>query len=490
VSNVALVVFAVALGYLMLWRVRRTLGAAGIALASYPIGLLGITLVAGMHAVLGSRWNLFSLAVASLAVAAIVSAALGRIRSSAEKPLRVPVWTAALTAAIAATGAGIIAALQRFFVTADSWANYIPMGMRLHDAGAFFPRLMEERSPLIPAMNAAGRVFGADVLYAAYPVMGVWLVAILLWAVVGRSTDPAPRARWISAVAAAAGLALSAMFAVQSFYIHSHMVSALFLLFALACFAQAQRDASAIWAAVGGLATAGFALARPDGFAYAAMMLLIGVIATGRGEAWRKRVAPMFAGFWGPVAFIYGVAFAQLGLWDTAKLNGKLALVLLASLAVETVAAWVLLSALRTRRDSFLRRAPALAVGAATVVVSLAVLVRTDDFLAALKPMIGNLFRSGGHGVQWYVAAVVLLLAMVAPRLLKHAETDWLAPTMLVLFMGIAILVHGLTHPGHLGWTDSFNRIAFHATPLVWWAFGNLMACAMLESGGHHSHQG
>ena len=43
--------------------------------------------------------------------------------------------------------------------------------------------------------------------------------------------------------------------------------------------------------------------------------------------------------------------------------------------------------------------------------------------------------------------------------------------------------MHVTLHPGHLGWTDSFNRIAFHAVPLVWWLVGALVGSALVDAG-------
>lgn len=477
-GNVLLAPLAVVLGYSMLWAVRHQLGAAGSALASLPLGILGFSLIATLHSIAGSPWSALSFTVGAVLVAAVCWAAL-RATAGCGSDTRNPAWTMLVPLA-AATGASAIAERYgAYFVTPDSWANYLTMGMRLFDSGALFERLMQERSLLIPAMNAAGRVVGADVLWAIYPVMGLWVLALVYRAVYRHSAQIPPGWRIVVAAASATGVAGSGMFLIQSLYIHSHMASALFLLFALVSFAQAESGESAAWSAMGGLATAGFTLARPDGFAYAAAVMLVGIVAVGRSDGWRRQLAGALGGFWIPIGLFYGTAYAQLGVWVTPKLNGRLAAAMLAVHAVLAIAAWLALSRLGTRRKALLRQAPTLMVAAATATIALAVAVRTDTFMAALEPMTLNLFAEGGHGAQWYVAAIVLALLLLLPQLRKRTGTAWVGMVGLVLFFDVAVLVHGLTHPGRLSWADSFNRIAFHAAPLLWWAFGALATAAL-----------
>jgi hypothetical protein len=42
----------------------------------------------------------------------------------------------------------------------------------------------------------------------------------------------------------------------------------------------------------------------------------------------------------------------------------------------------------------------------------------------------------------------------------------------IVLFFTTAALIHGASHLGRLGPTDSFNRVAFHIVPVIVWYTG------------------
>lgn len=487
-SSTAFVAFTVVFGYVMLWSVRARIGSVGMGLASYPIGLAGTLLIAVLHAMIRMPWTPLSFGLSALVITAATNLLSRTVRDPDASASSFRPWTAVVAIVVAATPAAVVGASGRFFATADSWANYETMGMRLHDVGAWFPRLMEERSPLVPAIHAANRVFGGDVLYAAYPVMGVWLLALVYRAVARHSLESQRTTQsTVAALLATSGLAFSAAFVLQSLYIHSHMVSALFLCFALVALSESLTGDSAIWALLGGLGVAAFALARPDGLSYAALLLFIGFAATGARASWRGGTRAFLGGFWVPVAMTYGTAFAQLGLWDTAKLNGTLAAVSLAALAALSLVGYSALALLKARRAGFVRALPALGVLLATALVLTTTYLRPGGFLGALQPMLGNLFDKGGYGTLWYVAVMVLAMSACVPELRRGSPTRWIPIAALVLFMETALVIHGMTHQGHLGWTDSFNRIAFHAAPLVWWIFGGLTATALGQLTGRRT---
>ena len=47
---------------------------------------------------------------------------------------------------------------------------------------------------------------------------------------------------------------------------------------------------------------------------------------------------------------------------------------------------------------------------------------------------------------------------------------------MIAQFFAIALVVHGLAHPGRLSSADSFNRVAFHIVPIALWYAASAVA--------------
>ena len=43
-------------------------------------------------------------------------------------------------------------------------------------------------------------------------------------------------------------------------------------------------------------------------------------------------------------------------------------------------------------------------------------------------------------------------------------------------FFAIALVVHGVAHPGRIASADSFNRVAFHMVPIALWYIGSAIA--------------
>jgi len=81
--------------------------------------------------------------------------------------------------------------------------------------------------------------------------------------------------------------------------------------------------------------------------------------------------------------------------------------------------------------------------------------------------MMTNLLEQGGWRSFWpLITAMVIVSVVLSPREGRHPFTTALLFYAAQFFV-IAFAVHGVTHPGRLGWGDSFNRVAFHSVPLI-----------------------
>lgn len=474
---------SLALGWAALRPLRTRIGAAAYHLAALPAGLLAWSVVATVHSAMSLPWSPVSMTASAAVIAA--GAALGLARLSGPDgeaaSKRVPLWTYLVVLAAALAVSAAATAWGRCFVTADSWANYEPMGMRLAETGRFFVRLIEERSPLVPAMQAAHRTMGGDWMLAAFPLTALWVAATVLAALLaGARAILTPLRAAATALATTALMVTSAMFFLQSFYVHSHMVTALFLTGAIAAVIMARDEDSLGWYALAGLATAGVSLARPDGLVYA-FIPLVAALAIASGSARPERGTTAF--LWPlatPVLATYAVALAQLGWWDGAKLDATRAF---GSMAVLAVTAAALIAA---RRLPGSLREHVTGTGAMRLVVVLGWCLAAglsaagvERMAEAARSMIGNLLAFGGHGALWAAVLACVVLCVAFPEVRRgHGATGVLLFAILG-FMAVAFVVHGITKPGHLGWTDSFNRIAFHAAPVAWWLLGTVATTAV-----------
>lgn len=481
---VAFVTLSAVCGSVALWPARGRLGAIAYVILAFPLGLLAWPFAAAITNLIGVPLQGAGLALGALLPLASFAGLHLLLRGEGRTCSRLSAFAPLIALIPPGVGAWLAGLVGRTYVTADSYFGYEALGIWLHDTGAFSVRLASERLPLVTSIHSVHRALGGDWPQAVYPVIGAYVAALVAWILWEKVfADVRIAARVTASVLLTGMLATTAIFALQSFYVHSHMLSAGYLLASVAALIQGgERQSRAAWFWVAGLAVAGFVLARPDGFAYALIPVVL--FASGRLRESPPNAASFMAPLWGVLGVVLGSAFATLGVWESAKLSGKTALAMLAVLAAA--------SALGAFARGILPRrlrvpaAPILIAGALTGLAIAAVVAR--DWAAASK-QIGivyqNLLFHGGHGKVFWAFAAGTLVALVLPRRDERARQEaaaehlsWTLPAGYAIwqFLAVAFVVHLLSHPGHLGWSDSFSRVAFHVVPLVFVFLGTLVA--------------
>ena len=273
-------------------------------------------------------------------------------------------------------------------------------------------------------------------------------------------------------------LVLEPSFLFHSFFVHSHMISAVCLLMSLTSIWLAVRPTSPsagppsnAYLVIAGVFAAGFALARPDGLAYQFVPVVAAISAMTVSEVrWRSVVA-----FFAPLLALEGLAYAaaywQLGMWKAGKLGGEMTAAILVVLALSAAGPWIVewldrRLPVRVGGERFFGIVTAVAAGLMLVVF----VWKWDKASLVLANMRINLFEgAGGYFYLWYAIAIVLVLSLFTGDALR--ARSWTRPAFLsiVLFLAIAGLVHGTQHPGRIGPGDSLNRVLFHVVPLFTW---------------------
>lgn len=523
IAAAAFTLATLALGWAALAPLARRLGAFGYHAAAYPVGLLGWSAVACVSALVRQAWTwqialagaaVFS--VAGLALTQAVGAPRGSDPQAADGP-GAPSAPAAYTFAVAggalAAGAAALAASGWTSAAYDSIFHYQSSAMWLFDTGRFTPNIAGAYGPLIPSIMAGGRLFGTDWVSTVWPLLALH---VAVWVAVETYVTASRRQSTATRVALAAIITLllvtTAPFLAHALYVHSHMISACFLLLSVLAArralwpgplggADATPEASAsgrlpaagpapgarAWLAVAGAATAGLVLARPDGLAYAFVVLaLVTIAGLERAGTTPAAVLAFAAPLVLPVAAVYGTVLLRLGLWRGPKLSGKMTLALVLGLAAAGVAAAAVAAiagrvpaarAVLGRKGLLL----GLALGGNAAALGLMAVRNPAGFEAATSNMIGNLARSGGYGNLWLVAAALGALSLATWRL--WARWRWPAFVLYAIaqFFAVAVVVHGTSHPGRLSPADSFARLAFHAVPLVF-VYAGYVAGGLLDT--------
>jgi hypothetical protein len=229
-----------------------------------------------------------------------------------------------------------------------------------------------------------------------------------------------------------------------------------------------------VWAFAAGLAMLGFAATRPDGLAYVFVFHGVVAVAWLEGRLGKRALAAYFGTYLVGMAATLGVTFLVAGGFYqlTNRLSGAQSLAVLASSAIVWL---VLLSsnrwgalavALSSRRKSFVTIAVlnAIAIGTASIVFP-------DSFAQSMLNNLVNMYVKGGFNLFWFWAPGVFVVGLLAVKV--RDRHPWLEYVLYAIFqfMALAVLVHGVTHPGRIGWSDSYTRLVIHILPVFFWAF-------------------
>jgi len=221
------------------------------------------------------------------------------------------------------------------------------------------------------------------------------------------------------------------------------------------------------WLVIAGLATAALVLARPDGAAYSLIPFAVAAAALVRVRAGAAEIDAYFAPLVVTSALVTAGAMVQTGVWESDKLPGAL---LLAFIAAQGLV-WVAVRWLSRRDLGWLARGTnaVRTIVALDVPVLLVVWRRAgEQGMAAVQNMTTNLLLQGGYRFVWpYAAGVLGMSVALRPKTTRNPYTAYVL-FAIVQFFAVALAVHALTHPGRLGWGDSFNRVAFHILPVVY----------------------
>ncbi len=478
-------------GLLALVPVRRVLGVWPWLLFALPTGLLAWSfppLVTTLTRT-PSQWRVtLPVALVSAAVVAWVAHAVSR-GADPRGGTR-----------LLAPAAGyllVLGAVAAFFerqglavITLDSWMGYSKWGAFLRMSGRVPSEMVSTRGLLQPAYLAVHRLLGGDLAYVIYPVATSVLAAVVVYAIARTGRARGLGAGWYGAVAVVvAGLMISVpMFRAHAVYLHSNMLSGLFLtagiVAVVAAMAQDTSPGQArVWLLIGGLMGVALVYERLDGLAYAFVLhALVAVAALGRTIRVKDTLA-FFAPYVLGCALLYGLLIHRYGWYATpGRLSAAATVAVIAASAAVPVVVWVLDRLLAD--DARIRSPRALAfvtVGLAGIGLAAAVLVSPDTFSEMSVTLRGNLFEVGGWGRYWYWALGVLALgaAAVASRSFFEGHADRAVWTAVALFLIIDVSVHGLLHTGRPGWSDSQNRVLIQIAPVLFWLYGELLVAAV-----------
>ena len=492
-GGILLTAVSLAAGWLALWPVRDRLGTRGYHLAAYPTGLLAwpMAVALGSLARVGFQpLPFYALAIGLVfLLARVVRGLEPEPTESRVSVLSFVVWgstVVGLSAVVSATG--ITSALY------DSLFHFERWGAWLTHTGVLHREIMASYGALIPSVHAINRYFGGDWASTPYPVLSLHVAAIFLVAVRDWSRSRVgTTASWLITIGTTLLLVTTPRYVHHSVYVHGHMFAAAYLILALYAVQRAYLEGGRTtaspsagsrlsWLLVAGLASAGVALGRADGIAYMLVPALTATLVWWDGRHAKREQLVFLGGAALPVAVVYGSALLQLHFWRAKKLSGKkatLVLAILAAIGITTL--WIdKLPGI----GSWLRRGKRALISILAIelaaLAALAVL-RPTDFLVSTSNMLANLLSEGGNGHLWYFAIGAVLVSLFYGGQWRDGRWPGYLLFAISQFFIVAVMVHTAGHPGRLSPNDSFNRVSFHAIPLIFWYVSMVVTSIVAE---------
>ena len=494
-EELLLAITTLIVGWIALAPIARHLGALGYHLCAMPFGLLAWVGPACVAIATHTRFGLITtLAGFGLFIAMVWTGAVPASRHDVVRAPRIPIWTFPLVAAVLL---GFTAVMTRWGISAfslDGWGQYEFLSYPLADKGVAAIRLLAERMILLPSIHAGFHMFGGEFTYILYPILSLTLASI-----VGAATWWAcRRLRTGVRLAVTVGVVLTMVGHVSylffSLYMHSHSVTALYIVLALVAVERATVDVrrsadglsaevSRCWLLVSGMAMLGLLLSRPDGPPYVLVPLLTAIaFLMWLGVSPRTYdllFGPMILGL---LVYTGATVIAQGGLWETYKITAGMLL----WFAAAFTAFWGFLRFLSVHTLRWLRSAH----NALRLIIAAEGLVLAALFIASPEKMqrmlinnVTNLVSTGGWRSLWMILVAYAVLALALRPESGRERFRTYVGFAIVQFFVVALVVHGTSHVGRIGWGDSFNRVAFHIVPLIYVYIG-YYAAELLKAAG------
>ena len=312
---------------------------------------------------------------------------------------------------------------------------------------------------MLPVLQASSIALDESYLYALSPLLGITLLAtsgVLIYQGAQQYTAQRYLARLIAVVSVLV-LGSSNFVIFHTFYVHTNILEAAFLVNAVgnAWLGLAQKKRS--WLALSLVAWLGFSLGRPE--APLVALLFLTLMISCNVFPWRISLA-LYLPYLIVVSLWLVLLGYLIGSGSTFLTPMRIALFLLAYLGA---AVMVLLGEVRWGQR-LLSWYPWLLVGGLAFSLVLMFVTRPAHMLESSVSLFTNLFTlSGRWGAIWYGIAILSLLALRQRKLPNERIFAAGIPAFILLVLGLSYL----RIPYHANWWDSANRMMLHVLP-VW----------------------
>lgn len=337
----------------------------------------------------------------------------------------------------------------------------IATGKRLPYVG-FSDAVIKElslRGVFLSVLQSAAEFLGDGYLYAFQPSLGVSFLLVFFFLSHRIIDHLAPNKHWNFVISLMTSLVLFSTYFIvfQIFYIHTNLISGLYLFVAVSAFWLAMIEKKSSWMGFGMLALLGFSLARNEAPLFAVVFLIL-VISVDK-IPYRVRLKSILPYL---ILMISWYSYLLIRMGEGTKiLNPERTLIIIGSLFA--LGLLVLLSEQKWLKAKLFPYLAKIMVGALVLILLLMFLTKPVHMMDSAYFIILNLSAYGWWGVTWLVFSLVFLISIIGPRV----PGEELFFYGIVSFFCLLLAIAYFRNPYRLGWGDSANRMFTHILPVI-----------------------
>lgn len=347
--------------------------------------------------------------------------------------------------------------------TSDSFSyegagRFLALSQQLDPSHSFTGSFVSARLIFIPAIHTAGPLFGFEYTYAIYPMIAIWflgLFARFCWRIFKLlEIDPGMSVGLV--LLGTLTLASMPAYIYHGLLVHSNLWAAVLFFIALMALFFYTIEAKRFWLPISSASLAMFAMARPEGIAFA--LIPLGLFAW-RIRQQRKADLLLYFGLYLLIAFSWHInSLRIIGIGSGGHLDGRTILFGLAA----TLSLWSV-AYLRPRFRKINFKLANLILTAFVLTLIAVAYIKPDNAIRCLVVLIVNMFEPYLWGVSWFVLGSLLTILTCVSKFKERGFFNM----AVVAFVFLLLLIGFTKHPPRFGLGDSLNRMMFHIIPIV-----------------------
>lgn len=334
--------------------------------------------------------------------------------------------------------------------------------------------------PLVPFMHSITNLLDQKLYWQYQPILSLNLVAIVFYTVYTIIREQKSILRsLVAATVLISVMTLSDIFFFHFFYIHTMIISALYMYLFVFALGKMQQQPGRAYELLALLSLVAFGLARIEAPLFVIIILAISSFWQGWAYVNRLRLIIPFVLFF--VAWYTRVYFILPEVPDNLTREFAIAVILV----LVGFGLFAVVSGLKVL-DPIIKRTPFLTVMGLILVSVVFTIIKPEHMLTSLVSMVQSISLTGNWGLTWYV--IFFLAAELYLSRRDATEPRWL----FMILVSFILVVYNLSYfrePYHTREFDSANRLMLQALPLVLLYLGLRFAQISYSRNLHRSQQ-